>query len=97
MCCDRATVFYTLWVMEDFLALEMWYASVRLAYQQAIATSIEGAFGGQKPTVDAPNTAPSKLNLDTRAEIFERVFAVELEDLKQSDSQAGDDERWFFE
>ena len=77
--------------MMDLLVTQgMWYASVRLAYQLAIATTIEDAFDGQKPTVNAPNTAPSKLDLNTWAEIFENifVFTVELLNLKGSNSNA---------
>ena len=73
--------------MMDLLVTQgMWYASVRLAYQLAIAISIENAFNGQKPTADAPNTAPCQQTLDTWAEIFERVFTVELRDLERTDS-----------
>ena len=61
--------------MMDLLVTQgMWYASVRLAYQLAIATTVKDAFGGGEPTADAPNTAPSKLDLDTWAKIFEGIF-----------------------
>ena len=72
--------------MIDLLVTQgMWYPSVRLAYQQAIATSIEAAFDGREPTADAPNTAPSQADLNTWAKIFERAFAIELSYLQQSD------------
>lgn len=74
--------------MMDLLATQgMWYESVRLAYQQAIATSIDEAFDGKKPTVDSPNTAPQNLDLSAWAEIIEGVFIAELYKLKWSDSE----------
>ena len=75
--------------MDLLVTQGMWYASVRLAYQLAIATSQSKMhLMDKKPaTADAPNTAPliSK-TLDTWAEIFERVFTVELRDLERTDS-----------
>ncbi|MEM8676744.1 MAG: hypothetical protein AAGF83_23270 [Cyanobacteria bacterium P01_G01_bin.67] len=72
--------------MMDLLVTQgMWYPSVRLAYQQAIATSIAAAFDGQQPTRDAPHTAPSQQDLNTWAEIFEGIFADEIFPLKHSD------------
>ena len=71
--------------MMDLLVTQgMWYPSVRLAYQQAIATAIEAAFDGQPATANAPNTAPSDADLNTWAEIFERIFTEELSCLKRS-------------
>jgi len=61
-------------MMDLLITQGMWYASVRLAYQLEVAESIEEAFGGQEPSKDAPNTAPSKLELGGWAELFERVF-----------------------
>ena len=61
-------------MMDLLIAQGMWYASVRLAYQLEVAESIEEAFGGQEPSKDAPNTAPSKQDLSDWAEIFETVF-----------------------
>ncbi len=73
--------------MIDLLVTQgMWYPSVRLAYQQAIAISIEAAFDGQKPSAAAPNTAPSKGDLNIWAEIFERVFTSQLSNLKPSNA-----------
>ncbi|MBE9046001.1 hypothetical protein IQ255_16590 [Pleurocapsales cyanobacterium LEGE 10410] len=63
-----------------------WYSSVRLAYQQVIATAIEDAFDGQKPTTNALNTAPSRDKLNTWAQICDRVFIEELANLKRSNS-----------
>ena len=73
-------------VMDLLVTQGMWYSSVRLAYQQAIATAIEDVFGGEKPATDAPNTAPSKDNLNTWAKICDRVFTDELANLKRSSS-----------
>ena len=73
--------------MMDLLVTQgMWYPSVRLAYQQAIATTIEAAFDGQQATANAPNTVPSDADLNTWAKIFERVFTEELSCLKRSDA-----------
>lgn len=73
--------------MMDLLVTKgMWYPSVRLAYQQAIAISVEAAFGGQKPSAAAPNTAPSQGDLNTWAEMFQRVFTSELSNLKPSNA-----------
>ena len=69
--------------MMDLLVTQgMWYSSVRLAYQQAVAISVEEAFDGQKPTAIAPNTAPSSIDLNTWAEIFQNCFIAELSRLK---------------
>ena len=63
--------------MMDLLVTQgMWDASVRLAYQLAIAPSIESAFGGQKPAADAPNTDPSKQDIKNWAAIFEQNFVL---------------------
>lgn len=61
-------------IMDLLITQGMWYASLRLAYQLVVAESIEEAFGGREPSKNAPNTAPSKLDLNTWAEIFEGVF-----------------------
>ncbi len=64
--------------MMDLLVTQgMWFASVRLAYQMAIATSIEAAFGGQEPAPNTPNTAPSIEDLTNWAEIFHSIFSLE--------------------
>ena len=66
--------------MIDMLITQgMWYDSVRLAYQLEVAESVEEAFGGQEPSKDAPNTAPSKQDLSDWAEIFETVFQKHTE------------------
>lgn len=76
-------------MMDLLITQGMWYPSVRLAYQQAIAntvycaTSIKDALNGQKPTANAPNLVPSDQDLNTWAKIFERVFKAELTDLHQ--------------
>lgn len=63
--------------MMDLLVTQgMWDASVRLAYQLAIAPSIELAFGGQKPAADAPNTAPSEQDISSWAAIFQNIFML---------------------
>lgn len=62
--------------MMDLLVTQgMWYPSIRLAYQQVIATAIE----------DALNTAPSQDSLNTWAQICDRTFTEELANLKRSD------------
>jgi len=77
--------------MMDLLVTQgMWYPSLRLAYQQVIATAIADAFDGQKPTTDAPNTTPSQDELNNWTRICDRVFTEELDNLKRSDSKALD-------
>jgi hypothetical protein len=63
-------------MMDLLITKGMWYASVRLAYQLAIAESIESAFAGEKPSRHAPNTAPSEEELNNWAEIFESTFVL---------------------
>jgi hypothetical protein len=62
-------------MMDLLITKGMWYASVRLAYQLAIATSITDAFGGQQLAKNAPHTAPTEENINSWAEIFDRVFS----------------------
>ena len=62
-------------LLDLLLTKGMWFASVRLAYQLTVATSVSAAFGGQNPSADAPNTAPSIEELNRWAIIFEEVFA----------------------
>jgi hypothetical protein len=62
-------------MMDLLITQGMWYASVRLAYQLAIATSIAEAFGGEEPAKNAPNTAPAESDLNRWAAIFDEVFA----------------------
>ena len=69
--------------MMDLLVTQgIWYPSVRLAYQQAIATSIEDAFGGQDSAANAPNTAPCDRQMKLWAEIFESSFVEEFSRLR---------------
>lgn len=75
--------------MMDLLVTQgMWDASVRLAYQLAIAPSIESAFGGQKPAADAPNTAPSQQEIGSWAATFENIFVLYRKLLAAPDSPA---------
>ena len=64
-------------VMDLLITQGMWDASVRLAYQQAIAPGVEAAFG-QAPHRNAPNRAPSPQELTDWAALFTRVFATHL-------------------
>ncbi len=75
-------------IMDLLITQGMWDASVRLAYQLAIAPSIESAFGGQKPAADAPNTAPSQQEISRWAAIFENTFVLYRKLLAASDSPA---------
>ena len=59
----------------------MWTASVRLAYQVAIASSLEDAFDGQSPKKEAPNTAPSEADLRCWSDIFATVFVSHTKNL----------------
>lgn len=61
-------------MMDLLITKGMWDASVRLAYQLTVANTIEETFGGEEPTKDAPNTAPSPEELNNWTQIFDRVF-----------------------
>ncbi len=61
-------------MMDLLITQGMWDAALRLAYQLAVAESIEEAFGGKSPSKTAPNTAPSELKLQEWAAIAEQVF-----------------------
>jgi hypothetical protein len=61
-------------MMDLLITQGMWDASLRLAYQLAVAESIEDAFGGKTPSKTAPNTAPSELELQEWTAIAEQVF-----------------------
>lgn len=66
----------------DFLTTQgMWYASVRLAYQVALASSLEDAFDGQSPSKEAPNTAPSAADLRCWSDILATVFVSHVKNL----------------
>ena len=70
--------------MMDLLVTQgMWYPSVRLAYQQAISAKFKNVDG--KNTANATNIVPSERELNTWAEICERVFNEELCSLKPAD------------
>ena len=71
-------------MMDLLITQGMWYSSVRLAYQEIIATALEDAFGGKKLSTDAPNTAPSTEILNAWEQICDRVFTEELTILKRS-------------
>lgn len=61
-------------MMDLLITQGMWDASLRLAYQLAVAESIEEAFGGQKPAKAALNTAPAESELRDWAAAVEQVF-----------------------
>lgn len=61
-------------MMDLLITQGMWDASLRLAYQLAIADSVESAFDGQLPADAAPNTAPSIQAIQSWAAIAERIF-----------------------
>lgn len=70
--------------MDLLITQGMWYASTRLAYQLAIATSITEAFGGQIPAKDAPNTAPSEIDLSRWADIDIKEIPQVLRAIEES-------------
>lgn len=72
--------------MDLLIAQGMWTASVRLAYQLTIAVTLEDAFGGHPPAKDAPFTAPTKVDLNDWAGIFEAVFVAYVSDLSDPHS-----------
>jgi hypothetical protein len=61
-------------MMDLLITQGMWNASLRLAYQLAVAESIEEAFGGKSPSKLAPNTAPSEQEINEWAAIAEQIF-----------------------
>ena len=63
-------------MMDLLIAQGMWYASVRLAYHLVVADSIHSVFGGRLPHPDAPNTAPSTVELSNWAKMFEDTFIL---------------------
>ena len=63
-------------MMDLLITQGMWYASVRLAYHLVVADSIHSVFDGQLPRPDAPNTAPSTLELGNWAKMFEDTFKL---------------------
>jgi hypothetical protein len=68
--------------MLDLLVTQgMWWPSVRLAYQLMIASSITDAFGGEAPSKQAPNTAPSREQLGRWAKLCEAAFVDHLNHL----------------
>lgn len=75
-------------MMDLLITQGMWDASVRLAYQLAIAGSLESAFGGKLPASSAPNTAPSPTEIANWANFFEQVFFVHKNLFVDSDAIA---------
>jgi hypothetical protein len=61
-------------MMDLLITQGMWGAALRLAYQLEVAKSIEEAFGGKNPSQDAPNTAPSEVEIQEWTAIVEGVF-----------------------
>ena len=66
-------------MMDLLITQGMWDASIRLAYQLGVATSVSEAFGGKSPTKTAPsktapNTAPSKSQIQSWAVIAQSIF-----------------------
>jgi hypothetical protein len=75
-------------MMDLLITQGMWAASLRLAYQLAVAKSISAAFGGKIPTKTAPNTAPSELEISGWAEIVEGIFCQHQAVLLRPDAQS---------
>ncbi len=61
-------------MMDLLITQGIWTASLRLAYQFAVAESIEDAFGGKPPAKSAPNTAPPEAEISDWSAIVEQVF-----------------------
>ncbi len=61
-------------MMDLLITQGMWDASLRLAYQLAVAESLEDAFGGKQPSASAPNTAPTEEQISDWSAIAEQVF-----------------------
>lgn len=61
-------------MMDLLITQGMWDASLRLAYQMTIAKSTRDACGGKTPSKDAPNTAPTVVEIEEWSAIAEKVF-----------------------
>lgn len=61
-------------MMDLLITQGMWDASLRLAYQLAVADCIEEAFDGKTPAKAAPNTAPTQADISDWCAIAEQVF-----------------------
>jgi hypothetical protein len=68
-------------MMDLLITQGIWDASLRLAYQLAVAESIEDAFGGKSPSKTAPNTAPTEAQIGDWSAIVEQVFLKHKETL----------------
>lgn len=73
-------------MMDLLITQGNWLASVRLAYQLALAKGIEDAFDGHPPRETAPNTAPSTAVLNYWADILETVFFSYIATLPDAES-----------
>lgn len=73
-------------LMDLLITKGMWYSSVRLAYQLAIAKSVEAAFDGQEPSPNPEDTSPAEKDLRSVAEIFEKIFILYQKLLGSPDS-----------
>lgn len=71
-------------MMDLLITQGIWLAAVRLAYQWAIATSIEEVFGDDQPDKSAPNTAPTLIQLNKWSEIFETAFIEQISGLSSA-------------
>lgn len=63
-------------MMDLLITKGMWDASVRLAYYLTIAESVESAFDGQQPNLNAPDTTIAPEQLNTWTELFEQNFLL---------------------
>lgn len=61
-------------MMDLLITQGMWDASLRLAYQLAVTESIGEAFGEERPTKAAPNTAPTQQQINQWTTIAEQIF-----------------------
>jgi hypothetical protein len=68
-------------MMDLLITQGMWSASLRLAYQLAVAESIQDAFEGKTPSKAAPNTAPTEAEIEAWSAIAEQVFLEHKETL----------------
>mgnify|MGYP002776988490 CR=1 FL=1 len=68
-------------MMDLLITQGMWDASLRLAYQLAVAESTRDACGGKTPAKDAPNTAPTKVEIEEWSAIAEKVFLAHQDKL----------------
>jgi hypothetical protein len=77
-------------MMDLLITQGMWLPSVRLAYQLMVANAVTDAFGGKPVAKDAPNTAPTREQLERWAHLCETAFIEHWQDVPPANPEAKD-------